>query len=124
MPRLDFYANFKLFVKLRLGGKDVLIGRGNDCDIQLPNELVSRQHAKIERDVNGAYVISNLSPNGTRVNAAMLESPQTLKPGDRIYVENAIMIFQPDEAESEEIETKRTVVRMPAVRPDRVPPKS
>jgi pSer/pThr/pTyr-binding forkhead associated (FHA) protein len=124
MPRLDFYANFKLFVKLRLGGKDVLIGRGNDCDIQLANELVSRHHAKIERDVNGAYVISNLSPNGTRVNAAMLDQPQPLKPGDRIYIENAIMIFQPDEAESEEIETKRTVMRMPAIRPDQVPPKS
>jgi len=117
MARLDFYANFKLFVKLRLGGKDVLVGRGTDCDVQLPNELVSRHHAKIERDVNGDYVITNLSPNGTRVNSSMLSAPQTLKPGDRIYVENAIMIFQPDEAESEEIEAKRTVLKMPAVRP-------
>jgi len=121
MPRLDLYANFKLFVKIRLGGKDVLIGRGNDCDIQLPNELVSRHHARIERDVEGGYVLHNLSPNGTRVNAAMAAEPLALKPGDRIYVENAILIFQPDDADSEEIDTRRTVVRMPVQKKDSGP---
>jgi cell division protein FtsW len=121
MPRLDLYANFKLFVKLRLGGKDVLIGRAADCDIQLPNELVSRQHARIEREEGGGYLIHNLSPNGTRVNSAMIAEPTPLKAGDRIYIENAILIFQPDEAESEEIESRRTMLKMQAIRPDQLP---
>lgn len=116
MPRLDLYANFKLFVKLRLTGKEVVIGRGPDCDIQLPFEQVSRHHAKIVEGSAGSYVIHNLSPNGTRVNAAMLAAPAPLKPGDRIYIENAILIFQPDDAESEEIERRRTVLRVPTVR--------
>jgi pSer/pThr/pTyr-binding forkhead associated (FHA) protein len=116
MPRLDLYANFKLFVKLRLTAKEVVIGRGTDCDIQLPNEQVSRHHAKIVDDGPGGWVIHNLSPNGTRVNAAMLSGPAPLKPGDRVYIENAILIFQPDDAESEEIEKRRTVLRVPAVR--------
>jgi len=124
MARLDFYANMKLFVKLRLGAKDVLIGRGTDCDVQLPNELVSRQHARIERSPDGGYVLQNLSPNGTRVNAAMATERQPLAAGDRIYVEGAILIFQPDEAESEQIDTKRTVVRMPVVRRDDGPAKT
>lgn len=121
MPRLDLYANFKLFVRLRLGGKDVLIGRGSDCDIQLPNELVSRQHARIERTADGGYVLHNLSPNGTRVNSAMAEGPQPLKAGDRIYIENAILVFQPDEAESIELEKRRTMLRMPALRKEQLP---
>ncbi|HKC23206.1 MAG TPA: FHA domain-containing protein [Thermoanaerobaculia bacterium] len=122
MPRLDLYANFTLFVRLRLGGKDVLIGRGNDCDIQLPNELVSRQHARIERTVDGGYVLHNLSPNGTRVNSVMAEGAMPLKAGDRIYVENAVLIFQTDEAESEEISTsRRTLLKMPALRKDQLP---
>ena len=116
MPRLDLYANFKLFMKLRLTAREVVIGRGIDCDIQLPNEQVSRHHAKIVDEGAGSYVIHNLSPNGTRVNAAMISGPAVLKPGDRIYVENAILIFQPDDAESEELERRRTVLRVPAVR--------
>jgi pSer/pThr/pTyr-binding forkhead associated (FHA) protein len=117
MARLDLYANFKLFVKMRLTEKEVVIGRGIDCAIQLPFEQVSRQHAKIVDAGGGSWVIENLSPNGTRLNAAMISAPATLKPGDRIYIESAILIFQPDDAESEEIERRRTVLRVPAVRP-------
>ena len=116
MPRLDFYANFKPFVKLKLSERDILIGRALDCDIQFADEKVSRHHARIEQK-EGGYVLHNLSPNGTRVNHAMVAEPQLLMPGDRIYIEGAVVIYQPDDAPSAQIEQRNTVLKQPALRP-------
>ena len=111
MPRLDFYANFKVFVKLRLTGHEMLIGRGNDCDLQLVDEKISRQHTRI-REQDGSYWIENLSPNGTRVNHAMVEAPQPLKAGDRIYIEETVVVFQEDDAPTEELSQKKTLTNV------------
>jgi pSer/pThr/pTyr-binding forkhead associated (FHA) protein len=116
MPRLDFYANFKPFVKVKLAEHDILIGRGLDCDIQLADEMVSRHHARIEAK-DGGHLLHNLSPNGTRVNHAMVTEPQLLKPGDRIYIEGSVVIYQPDDAPSAHIEQRNTVLKQPALRP-------
>lgn len=110
MPRLDFYSDFKLFVKIQLGAGEILLGRANDCQIQLPLERVSRQHAAIRPTGEGGYEIENLSANGTRLNATMLENPAGLSPGDRIYIADYCIIYQPDDAPSEKISQKRTIV--------------
>ena len=115
MPRLDFYANYKLLVKVRLRNPEILIGRGADCDIQLADELVSRHHAKIE-EKGGEHFLSNLSPNGTRVNHALVEKPQKLAPGDRIYIEKTVVIYQPDEAPAAFLEQSRTQLKVPMVK--------
>jgi len=115
MPRLDLYANFKLVLKVRLRSQHILIGRGTDCDIQLPDDKVSRNHARIE-DKDGRHWIQNLSPNGTRVNHALVTEPQVLAPGDRIYIENTVVIYQPDEAPSERLDQKTTLLKMQAVK--------
>ena len=108
MPRLDFYSDYKLFVKIKLRGGGVLLGRGSDCDVQLPDERVSRHHARIEPDEPGSYRIEDLSVNGTRVNAAMLEGRTRLKPGDRIYIEDFVVIFQPDDVPPETLTREDT----------------
>ncbi|MEO6323675.1 MAG: FHA domain-containing protein [Thermoanaerobaculia bacterium] len=115
MPRLDFYSNFKLFVKIRLTGHGMLIGRGSDCDLQLTDEKISRQHARISES-NGTFRIENLSPNGTRVNHAMVETPQTLAGGDRIYIEETIVVYQEDDAPPEEIAQKPTLINVSPVK--------
>ena len=46
MPRLDFYTDYRLFVKLKLGETSVLVGRGADCDVQLPDEPASPGHQR------------------------------------------------------------------------------
>ena len=108
MPRLDFYTDYKLFVKIKLGEKPILLGRGGDCDVQLPDERVSRHHARIEPQEAGSYWIEDLSVNGTRVNAAMLEERARLGPGDRIYIEDFVVIFQPDGVPAETLEREET----------------
>ncbi len=108
MPRLDFYTDRKLFVRLKLGEKGILIGRGMDCDIQFPDERVSRHHARVEPGEDGSYWIEDLSVNGTRHNFSMLEERTRLDPGDRIYIEDCVMIFQPDDAPEETLQEETT----------------
>lgn len=103
MPRLDFYADFELFVKLKLEEREVVVGRGDDCTVQLPDERVSRHHAVIHREEDGAYRIEDRSRNGTRVNDAMLKGSRRLEPGDRIYIERFVIIFQPDDQPPEDL---------------------
>ena len=109
MPRLDFYTDYKLFVKIKLGEKAISLGRGGDCDVQLPDERVSRHHARIEPG-DGGYWIEDTSANGTRLNAAMLMQRTRLAPGDRIYIEDFVVIFQPDHVPPETLEKDETTL--------------
>ncbi len=107
MPRLDFYIDQKLFLKIKLGTGDVLLGRGTDCQVQLPRNRVSRRHALIRPD-GDSFEIENLSINGTRLNAAMLEEPARLVAGDRLYIHDYVIIYQSDDAPSERLDDEST----------------
>jgi diguanylate cyclase (GGDEF)-like protein len=70
----------------------LLIGRGPDCDIRLPDSSVSRHHVRIEQDA-GDYFVSDLhSTNGTFVNDAAAPN-RKLKDGDYLRVGNCIYRF-------------------------------
>ena len=108
MPRLDFYSDYQLFVKILLGEGEIALGRGSDCQVQLPRERVSRHHALI-RPLDDGYEIENLSANGTRLNASMVEQPTRLTAGDRLYIANYVIIYQGDDSPSEDLESEKTV---------------
>ena len=110
MPRLDFYVDQKQFLNIRLGDGEIHLGRGADCQIQLPAERVSRHHASIRRIAPDVYEIENTSTNGTRLNAAMVEEPTKLHAGDRIYIDKYVIIYQPDEAPSAKLEVSSTAL--------------
>ena len=98
MPRLDVYVDLKLAVKVRLKKDTILLGRGADCDVQIPNPRVSREHARITWHEDDAYWVENLSSGGTRLNHTPLLVPTHLQVGDRLYIENYVVIFQSDDA--------------------------
>ncbi len=54
--------------------KRIIIGRGNDCDIVIPDELdnVSRHHAVISIDFFGRMTLSDTSSNGTLINGTRM----------------------------------------------------
>ncbi|MGH9363818.1 MAG: SpoIIE family protein phosphatase [Thermoanaerobaculia bacterium] len=63
------------------------IGRSSLNDLPISDKMLSRQHARIVRDGNGALTIEDLgSRNGTYLNGERLVSVQPLKSGDRITV--------------------------------------
>jgi diguanylate cyclase (GGDEF)-like protein len=73
-----------------LGDKDLLVGRGDDCDIRIQDNSVSRKHVKIEPTDDG-YTICDLgSTNGTFVNDRQLDEPKNLTDGDYVRVGNCL----------------------------------
>ncbi len=62
------------------------IGRGPDCDIILPDRVVSRRHACIDRRDGEYFIIDDDSKNGTFVNGKPVTEPRRLIDGDEIQV--------------------------------------
>jgi diguanylate cyclase (GGDEF)-like protein len=70
----------------------LVIGRGNDCDIQIEDHSVSRRHARIQPGADGHYAVDLQSTNGTFVNDAPV-SMCKMKDGDYLRVGNCIFRF-------------------------------
>jgi hypothetical protein len=87
MPMLIMYEG-ELEGRRWIVDQDVLIvGRGSDCDVVLPERQVSRYHAQVEKDKDG-YLLRDLgSKNGTYVNGQEVrDKPYRLKDGDEIQI--------------------------------------
>jgi hypothetical protein len=70
---------------LPLDGRTMRIGRGGECEIQLDDPQVSRQHARLQTR-NGVLLLADVgSTNGTRVNGQRIREV-ALGVGDRIEV--------------------------------------
>jgi biotin operon repressor len=87
MPMLIVYEGELAGQRWILDQDQVIIGRGTDCDIVLPERQVSRHHVQIERD-DGGYLLRDLgSKNRTYVNGQeMSDRPYRLKDGDEIQM--------------------------------------
>jgi len=75
-------------------GKPVLtVGRGEECDVVLPDRQVSRNHLRIVRDEMG-YAVEDLgSKNGTYVNGAPVRGSVHLQDGDEIQVALSVRLL-------------------------------
>ena len=73
--------------KVSLDRPVTTIGRSSMNDLPISDKMLSRQHARIVRDGEGALTVEDLgSRNGTFLNGDRLTTLQPLKPGDRITV--------------------------------------
>ena len=78
--------------RVPLGNEPCIIGRSSKCDVQLDQESVSRNHARINRQ-RATYVIRDLgSTNGTYVNDELVDEV-VLRDGDQIKVGRTIFKF-------------------------------
>ena len=71
-------------LKYPLYKKSMTIGRGPENDIQVANEFMSRVHARINSDTNGASIEDLNSRNGLVVNAKKIKCRQQLHNGDMV----------------------------------------
>ncbi|MCB9596270.1 MAG: GGDEF domain-containing protein [Sandaracinaceae bacterium] len=78
--------------RVPLGSEPCILGRSSKCDVQLDQESVSRNHARIQRHRNN-YVIADLgSTNGTYVNDELVDEV-VLRDGDQLKVGRTIFKF-------------------------------
>ena len=74
-----------------LTGGDVVIGRDGDNGIVLAENTVSRHHARLLRDNQGQFTLTDLGSangvyiNGTRIQRAILSSGDEIKIGDNYF---------------------------------------
>ncbi len=69
------------------------IGRGEECEIVLPDRQVSRRHARIFVREDGFYVEDLGSKNGTYVNGILAREPIKLQDGDEIQVALSVRLL-------------------------------
>lgn len=83
--RMIVVAGPDLGVEWSFKKPSIVIGRGSDCDIELVDIAVSREHAKINL-VGANFVLEDLgSNNGTCLNGVRVKT-ENLSPGDEILI--------------------------------------
>lgn len=96
---------------LLLGKKNATIGRGEECDVVLDGETVSRRHCSITK-WGTAYFLLDSSRNGTFVNGQRITQVQ-LHDGDQIRVgQNVLMVNLPSATGTSLLESKATTPQL------------
>jgi pSer/pThr/pTyr-binding forkhead associated (FHA) protein len=73
-------------LRLAVPDRPYLVGRGEDCDLVLPNDDVSREHAVIVRRWEGVQIRDLGSKNGMRVAGQPITGEHRLRDGDRVEI--------------------------------------
>ncbi len=71
----------------------LLLGRGVECDVPIPTPRASRNHAEVCFEGERVVVFDLGSTNGTFVNGERIDVERVLRPGDRIGIGGAEVIF-------------------------------
>jgi two-component system, cell cycle response regulator len=79
---------------------ETVIGRSAQCEVSMPDDGISRRHARLLRLPNDDYVIEDLdSRNGTFLNGNRVTERTPLKPGDKIQVgSTTVLLFAVQDA--------------------------
>ncbi len=91
-PRVGVFVDGSDAHLILRNGSNV-IGRGQDCDLQVSDQGVSRRHIDIQYDGRYAVVYDLGSTNGTSVNGQPIGSHQ-LRHGDVIRVGHSQLVYQ------------------------------
>ncbi|MBK8026273.1 MAG: FHA domain-containing protein [Chloroflexi bacterium] len=75
-----------------LPSDEVVLGRGEDCELILSERQVSRQHIRIFQQGEQYYVEDLESRNGTWVNGEQLKGTRRLQNGDKIQLAMTVKI--------------------------------
>jgi len=88
VPMLVAYEGELAGQRWLLEEDSMLLGRGSDCDVVLPERQVSRHHARITRISDGMYELRDLgSKNGTCINGEeIINQSRVLRDGDEIQI--------------------------------------
>ncbi len=92
-PRLVVLLGHEPGRRYNLNNQVFVVGRSEDCDIQIDDTKVSRRHIRIQ-NVDGTWLIEDLaSRNGTMVNGEVLQGPLALNVGDRIQLPGETLLL-------------------------------
>jgi pSer/pThr/pTyr-binding forkhead associated (FHA) protein len=76
--------NAGAMLQIRDLNADVLIGRSRKADFVIEDECISREHARVRRDLHGIHIVDLGSRNGLLINGVQVQGTQRLNPGDEV----------------------------------------
>ncbi len=98
MAQLRFLDDGGLLQIKALDKPRFVIGRGQNCQVVLDDDMISREHVRIDMEADGRFRISDLgSRNKTYVNGELI-AETLLTPGDIIRVGEHVLEFLDDSA--------------------------
>jgi hypothetical protein len=108
-----------------------LLGRGEDCDIVLPDASVSSHHCKIMLEKHCLRVVDLGSTNGTRINGEII-AESILQPGDSFQIGSVMVALQLklkrhlDEAKVNKVtqNLQKAIPSTPSVQTQKIDPKT
>jgi hypothetical protein len=71
----------------------IVLGRAQDCDIQLSDPNVSRRHAELRQEETSYWIVDLGSTNGMEVNGRRLRQAK-LESGDRVTLGSTDVVFE------------------------------
>ncbi len=78
----------------RFHGDEVVLGRSSECDLVVPDQSVSRQHARLFRNESGWWVQDLGSRNGTVVDTVRITTPAPLEEGSTIRMGSSLIVVE------------------------------
>jgi hypothetical protein len=76
----------------RVEGRQAVLGRSRDCDVQVEDPNVSRRHAELRREGSSYWIVDLDSTNGVEVGGRRVKRAQ-LDPGDTFTVGSTVVTF-------------------------------
>lgn len=97
-------------LQLAVSDRAYLIGRGETCDLVLPTDDVSREHAVIVRRWSGVQIRDLGSKNGVRVAGQAIAGEHRLRDGDQMEIASfALRLDDPEDRYLRELEAPAVV---------------
>src|SRR5881275_2720396 len=84
--------------RLEFDKDEVTIGRVPGNDVVLPKGNVSKRHSRVVRQDGRFFVVDLKSTNGTYLNGRRITTPSVIRPGDKIYVGDFVVVVDMGEA--------------------------
>jgi len=78
--------------RFSLNQSDTLFGRSTRCDVQIPDQKVSRKHFVVRYAQGGYFLQDQGSTGGTLINGEPVEA-RRLADGDRIDLGDTTLVF-------------------------------
>ncbi len=90
-PALNIVAGPDTGLEVQVKSDAMVIGRGSKADLTLGDRLLSRQHARLFKAMDGWYVEDMASTNGTWIQGQAVTMPTRLLSGQRFRVGKTVL---------------------------------
>jgi sigma-B regulation protein RsbU (phosphoserine phosphatase) len=93
MPEIEVHSTSGPRRRVPMTDGRMVIGRGEESHVFLPDYRLSRRHAEVEQRIDGFYIVDLGSTNGTFLNGQRILGEHRLADGDLISLGDSRLVF-------------------------------